>query len=563
MPPDTLFWRRREQWLLALMLVVLHASLWSEFGSLLSRSLMLAHLGLFLIWQPLWRRDQRLDRGTAVVFVLLTLGFVYWLNWWFVFVWLVLLIGLIGGMVFKDRRERFIHLLTLAALSSELLVGCTISMFAVPISGELRALFGYGLLVPPLLLFVIPAREAPAGERLVDFLHGLTTSLLISILALGSLLVMYSSGESYFTSMFQTLTSIAVFLFAIGWLLTPHPGFTGFSQVWGRYLMNVGITFEDWLTDLARTARAHQGPREFLDEAMAQVARLPWVQALRWRSPSGEGQAGTQTRHFVELRAEDVDVTLYTRRPASTALLLHSRLLIQVIGYFYQAKRAQQELARQAHLQAIYETGARVTHDIKNLLQSLQTMSLAVQHAQGTRAAEVQQLLQRQLPHLSQRLQLALDKLQSPVGGTRAEVALSQWWQAFGARHAGQDIGLEAEIEADPQIPGECFDSVAENLLENARKKRQQEPGLAIAVRLTSRPGELTLTVCDDGSPVPAETSRALFREPVSSRTGLGIGLYQAARQAEQLGYGLSLARNEAGRVCFCLAARASRPPAT
>jgi hypothetical protein len=31
----------------------------------------------------------------------------------------------------------------------------------------------------------------------------------------------------------------------------------------------------------------------------------------------------------------------------------------------------------------------------------------------------------------------------------------------------------------------------------------------------------------------------------------LGIGLYQAARQAEQLGYQLHVAYNEQGRVCF------------
>ena len=38
------------------------------------------------------------------------------------------------------------------------------------------------------------------------------------------------------------------------------------------------------------------------------------------------------------------------------------------------------------------------------------------------------------------------------------------------------------------------------------------------------------------------------------SQTGLGIGLYQAALQAQKLGYELRLAVNEPGRVCFELA---------
>jgi hypothetical protein len=37
----------------------------------------------------------------------------------------------------------------------------------------------------------------------------------------------------------------------------------------------------------------------------------------------------------------------------------------------------------------------------------------------------------------------------------------------------------------------------------------------------------------------------------VRSETGYGIALYQIARQAEMLGFGLALVHNESGRVCF------------
>jgi len=44
-----------------------------------------------------------------------------------------------------------------------------------------------------------------------------------------------------------------------------------------------------------------------------------------------------------------------------------------------------------------------------------------------------------------------------------------------------------------------------------------------------------------------------LFHNPVQSHTGLGIGLFQAAKQAAQAGYCLALAANEPGMVCFVL----------
>jgi len=44
-----------------------------------------------------------------------------------------------------------------------------------------------------------------------------------------------------------------------------------------------------------------------------------------------------------------------------------------------------------------------------------------------------------------------------------------------------------------------------------------------------------------------------LFDNPLQSHTGLGIGLFQASKQAIQAGYRLALAANEPGMVCFVL----------
>jgi C4-dicarboxylate-specific signal transduction histidine kinase len=72
-------------------------------------------------------------------------------------------------------------------------------------------------------------------------------------------------------------------------------------------------------------------------------------------------------------------------------------------------------------------------------------------------------------------------------------------------------------------------------------------------VRLAVQEAGLELTVCDSGEALPEALARTLFTAPVPSAQGLGVGLYQAARQANALGYRLELLRNEPGDVCFCL----------
>ena len=51
-----------------------------------------------------------------------------------------------------------------------------------------------------------------------------------------------------------------------------------------------------------------------------------------------------------------------------------------------------------AYTQAVYETGSRLTHDVKNLLQSLKTLCSAAEYSQPDQAASLQTLMQRQLP---------------------------------------------------------------------------------------------------------------------------------------------------------------------
>ena len=547
--------KRFEHQILALMFAFLHLALWWDFGGALSRCLILAHLGLFLMWQPLWRREHRLNLSSSIVFILATLAFIIWLDWGLITFWLLLLTGFIGGRVTARRGSRYAYLLALVFLVSEILIGSIPGIIDIPAfnSGAWRAL-GYGLLAIPIALFFVPdPKEPDDGRNSVDFLYGLTVALLTCILAMGSLLSMYITGAEYPVAVIQTILAIALFLLAISWLWTPMAGFSGLGQLWERYLQNVGTPFELWLGRLAELAQGRQTPEEFLDSAMARLQELPWVAGVSWKCGESRGQKGHTTPSLFHFNDDDLQVTVFANRNMGAALRLHGHLLLQLVGHFHRAKLREQELTRTAHLQAVFETGARITHDIKNLLQSLHTMTAAMQVSGEDDQAELRQMMGRQLPHVSQRLQLALDKLQAPQKEVLVEGPTSEWWESLQARNVDDGIRFDSDLKSDPLIPVDLFDSIAENLLENARTKRLSEPDIHILVHLETSDGGARLRVSDNGSQIDTDIARDLFKEPVASRNGLGIGLYQAARHAREHGYDLTLTANGSREVAFDL----------
>jgi len=549
---------RHEHRALAAMLLLLHVVIWWDFGGDISRSLMLAHLGLFVLWQPLLRHEQRLNwRGMTGV-ALLALAIVSALSWILIGFWLLLLIGLVGGRVNVTLRQRYAYLIALVHLVLEFLIGWVPRVFAIDTpTTEFMEIFRYGLFALPLALFFVPAGSGAVHDLpAVDFLYGLTVSMLSLLVALGSLVSTLATDTAYPVALIQSVMAVGVFLLAVAWLWAPIAGFGGLGQLWERYVQNAGTPFELWLDNLQRTARVTDSPERFRDLALERLAALPWVAGIEWHEEGRSGALGERTGHVFRSRTGPLVVAVHGHRRMGTALMLHARLLIQLIGHFYRAKQSEREMARQAHLHAIYESGARMTHDIKNLLQSLRTMTSAVEHAREHEAQAASHLVRRQLPLITQRLQLALDKLQAPQAREEHPQSLHAWWRGFTARNAGQGIEFSLPPAADPLVPTGLFDSVAENLVENARFKRQREPWLRIRVSLDADQRGATLRVADDGSPVPEAVERQLFRSAVDSASGLGIGLYQAARQAADNGYRLELVENR-GSVVFELAPRA------
>jgi histidine kinase/DNA gyrase B/HSP90-like ATPase len=542
--------QKKELIVLVMMLEMLHLSIWMDFGSIISRSLMLSHLGLFLLWQPVWRGDEKLSIENTIIFIVFTFTLTFWLNLWLLFAWLILLIGFISGRVTLNRNERTIYTIALSYIVLELLFACVPRLAKIDI--QYNELFKTILPVLPLLILALPNSKSEYHYYMVDFIHAITTSMLTSLVALGSLLSMYLNETSYFIALAQTSFAIGGFIICISWLLTSKSRFRDVGQIWSNYMLNIGTPFEEWLSELSKTNELDLSPESFLKESMQRLVNFQWISGIKWNLDSNIHEEGIATSNEIEIENSSFNVCLYTYSPAGAALKLHGTLLIKLLHNFYINKLREDELRKQAHLKAIYETGARITHDIKNLLQSLQAItSIIVHDTDGASAIVSQQVLKKQLPNLTQRLQLALDKLQAPDVVDTKEVYLKDWWQDLQKRNSHNNFSFQHDINGDPTIPVDLFDSVIDNLLENAQSKQMDEEDIDIKITLVCDGNAISISVCDSGSMIPENISKYLLTNAISSDNGLGIGLYQANKHAELFNYKLKLSTNQPGRVCF------------
>ena len=294
-------------------------------------------------------------------------------------------------------------------------------------------------------------------------------------------------------------------------------------------------------------------PERFLAQAVAALERLPSVAGVAWRAGEAHGESGSRTPHLVQFSNAELALGIFSRYRLSPALQWHLHLLGQLLAEFYLAKLREEKLRESSYLQAVHETGARTTHDIKNLLQSLNVLCSVATGPDYRDSAQLTALVRRQLPLVAQRLTQTLERLQRPQAEAESYVPAAHWWETIARQYQSEGVEfVPPRLPAEARVPRSLFDSVADNLIRNALAKRGEEPGIRVRVSLEAD----ALRVCDSGSAVPPEVAAGLMRAPMASSGGLGIGLYQAARQAEALGYRLALETNRDGEVCFALSGR-------
>lgn len=545
------FVARHEHLWLGLMLLALHAATAWGIGTAWASALLLAHFGLFLMWQPLWQGDGKLQMTHAVLAIVYGALLATLNSWWLIALWLAALTSLIGGSVpgIAARRQRTASLLAALYLLALLLIWVVPHLSGpVPSDALQTRVVRYGLpLIAIAILFVRSAPPRAAATIAVDLFYSVMLFLLVVALVLGSLMIVKTNQGQYLVALAQTLLFIAVALIGLSWLMSPKAGFAGFDQVLSRYLLSVGLPFEQWVQRLADIAQRESESRQFLDAAMEHLQALPWVNGLSWETPLESRHSGRLSVHHAEFEFDGLKLSIHTRWGLSPAMLLHVRLLAQMVGHFYAAKQREQLQRRNAYTQAIHETGSRLTHDVKNLLQSLQALCAAAQDSAPSQSGDLVALMQRQLPQITQRLNTTLDKLRTPDAVDSHSTQVATWWHALQQRYAHRNVTLTLVGELPHAMaPAEMFDSVVDNLIENALRK-------TAAAQVLFEPALMTVSVSDAGEAVPKNVAAQLFSAPVPSKFGLGVGLYHAARFAEQHGYALTLTRNDTGDVCFSL----------
>ncbi len=549
--------------LMALMLITLHALLvWSEANSLYS-ALFLCHYGFFLLWQPVLQQGKKLSWPTIIAIISGAAFAFFYINWWATAFWIAGLFALIGGRVLSSgsAKSRLPNLLAAIYLLTLLLLWVVPKLLHAKDELEAaRFLLTYVLPALPLaILFLSARRHAVAPSQNIDFFYTLLIFLLTSIIILGSFAIGVTWQVHYVKLLIYVVLGLAVTLVMLSWLWNPSETFSGLELLMSRYLLSIGLPFETWLRKIAAHADYEQKSGDFLHESMREFAALQWVSGLLWEVENTKHQVGDTSPYISTFSFEQLHLTLYSRWQLSPAMYLHVQLLTQILSEFYEAKRREETISQNTYMQTFYETGSRLTHDIKNILQSLGTLTAAAeQTADAADDARLVELIKRQLPRLNQRLAATLTKLEKPSIDKKSQAKIATWWKNFRQLNTHNLVQFESPMELPKDdIDPDVLDSVVDNLIQNALEKAKQEAHTIVKVTLLPTP-QFCLEVSDTGSAMPAETAALLFKSHVTSKNGLGVGLYHAGQQASQAGYELSLVDNQDGNVRFRLEKLAS-----
>jgi hypothetical protein len=407
------------------------------------------------------------------------------------------------------------------------------------------------------LLVFLPRPQERSEGQVFDFFYALMVFQLGLVLVLGSVASMRFTASSTSVRSPVTVSGVGSRALRPRVLWSPLPGFGGLRTYFSRYPVSSACPSSSGCGASRSSPKTEPDSRRFLELSLAELARpavdrgRPLALARRRRRVRKPGGAPRASQEYVasSFSIRSLEIVVYTHHALSPALALHSGSLRASSASSTRRSAARWRCVTPPTCSATHETGARLTHDVKNLLQSLYALISAAPSATGDDHG-YSQLLQRQLPQVTQRLNATLERLRAPESATtELPMPAREWWAGIERRYAGSGVKLEGDIGADRAIPAPLFDSFVENAVENARAKARHEPGLAILVKLDATPDAIALEVRDTGGALAPIVAQRVFREPIERDSGLGIGLFHIGRQAADAGYRAALASNVDGDV--------------
>ena len=515
---------------------------------------MLILYGLFLLWQPLWRKDSPVSRWPIAFLTLIIALISYFFSHESLVLFGLVFSGFMGSRLLSQPNFRSFDSLGLIIVILEMATGVIPGAFPqIALPSLFLDSMQMLILVPILLFFFATNSEHKIqNHNQVDLMHGLLTATLIFIVLLGAIVISVLYGVAYIDGFLLTLFLVATLILGVSWFWNPGVGYSGMGVLWNRYAMTIGGPFETWINTLTTLIEEHYlTPNDYLKAACEHLVENDWLHAIQWNFKNSMVSAGEKTGTRIEhMINNDISVELYFTSNPGPALEQHTTLLIRMAYQFYLAKLNQEKMRAQEHFATIHHTGARLTHDIKNILQSIETSLDILGINYGSERQQA--LLQKNLTHISLRLENTLKQLKTPKLDAEIKLLSANEWmdKVEQQHHSNASIRFHRELTSNPALPEDLFDSVLDNLINNAMRKSSTG---RVDVRLYCNSDIILLSVCDDGSPVESSIEASLFNQPVSSGSGMGIGLYQSTIMARAFNFELELSQNEAGRVCFNL----------
>ena len=195
------------------MLALLHVAVLRGTADNWARALLLAHLGLLLLWQPFLRGEQKISVPQAAFIALGAAAIMLWLGWWLLAFWVVVLAGLVGGKVFlyQARWQRRFYLVVLVYLLAMLAV--VVLPEIAPrreVTREIRTAAEWGLPALLAVLALMPAEsEAADAPQVIDFFYSIFLMLALGMVILGSFTFMMLGQVAYLEALTDTVFLMA------------------------------------------------------------------------------------------------------------------------------------------------------------------------------------------------------------------------------------------------------------------------------------------------------------------------------------------------------------------
>jgi len=379
-----------EQQILATLLLLLHSLIWIIKNPELHTSFTIVLYGLFLLWQPLWNKDTELKIATTLLPALLVLFFSYLYPPEFLFFFSLLLAGLIGSRLFSYTTTRAFDLLALSILTIEMSVGVIPRTFEqISLPAPFATYIQIIVLILILVFFFAPVPDRSHQTRSqIDLMHGMLTTTLVFLVLLGGIVISILYGVDYIDGLLLTVFIVSTLALGISWFWNPGIGYSGIGVLWNRYAMTIGGPFECRLQRVqevksVRTTLIEEpyiSSNEFLQAACDDLVENEWLNSIQWQFATFSIQSGRKEGiSFQHSLSDNLTVTVFFKSNPGQALRQHTILLTRMAYQFYLSKKNQEKMRADEHFETIHHTGARLTHDIKNILQSIKTSINIVQ----------------------------------------------------------------------------------------------------------------------------------------------------------------------------------------